>query len=651
MMKASVLKHPILLILLVPILVSFGLVIAGSAFSIRRAESRVIEVVAYQFGWSPESIRITAGETIIFRVTSRDVDHGFYIDGFSVKEDLPLGSTVDIGPLIFSTPGKYKLRCATTCGPLHPFMVADIIVEPDYTFPVLSATMVAVALGVVLYSHREQPSSGKLLGVSLEKEVDLLKLKGVGNLLKRFIQWRGFHFFVVLPNLAIFILVINTGFFGNPTGNLNFSIAVVWILWFAAVEFMILFGSRLWCTICPLPAFGEWLSRRRLYSVNQTRKWFNLRKTWPNRLNNIWIASLSFLGISLIVPWLVTRPVVSGLLFVTIIITPFILHLIFHWRRFCLHMCPASAYIGYHSSTTLFAVRSRDKSTCDKHMAKECIRGSPTGYGCPWKLYPGGNDWSNYCGQCFECVRSCPLDNMTLKFRMIGKDIISRARTKFRTDEAWIGFIRFTLAIFYEMVFFGPYFWIKSWGNMGVNFGANLLTIGLLTPSTLGFVNWLQWVTIVLSVTLLIFPSVFFLFSLAARKAAGEKQIPRKQVFLAFSYALAPYGLLIWIAFALSLLLVNWAYPVNAFMDPFGLSWDPLNQLGLGKFTWSPIVPQWLPYFQAPVVFLGLAFAISVTYKISMNFFNDQKRALKSTSVMSVLHILSGLFFLWMLTG
>ena len=485
----------------------------------------------------------------------------------------------------------------------------------------------------------------------VKKDIDLLQVKGIGKPLKRILQWRGFHFTFIIANLFVFVIVLTAGFFGNPTGNLNFSIAVVWILWFAAVEFMILFGGRTWCTLCPLPAFGEWTARRKLVGVHKPKRWLSKDKKWPKKLNNMWVSALGFLGISLILPWLVTRPVVTGILFLLLIVFGFVFALIYSGRFFCHSICPASSYIGYHSNASLFGVRARDKSVCEKHIAKECIRGGPKGYGCPWKLYPGGHKDNTYCGQCYECLKSCPLDNMTIKLRRprtIVRDLVNVAvKAKGKYDEAWMGFTRFTLAIFYELVFFGPYWFLKDWGNMGVNFGANLPTIGLLTPTVGGFQNWLMWVLIVAGVALLIYPAVFYGFSWLAKRVAKDKTKSTKQVFLSFSYALVPYGLFLWLAFAITIVLVNWAYPLTAFSDPLGWGWDLLGM----KFTWMPIVPDLIPYFQAPLFLIGLTFAIVVTYNIAQKLFESQKKAMRATTVMTVLHVATALIFVWIIMG
>ena len=73
---------------------------------------------------------------------------------------------------------------------------------------------------------------------------------------------RRWQFLLIFPNFVIFYLFMLTGIFGNPMGNQNITIIFIWILWwFLLIGVLVPLGSRLWCTMCPLPAPGEWLQR------------------------------------------------------------------------------------------------------------------------------------------------------------------------------------------------------------------------------------------------------------------------------------------------------------------------------------------------------------------------------------------------------
>lgn len=526
------------------------------------------------------------------------------------------------------------------------------VFEPNYVYAVFGLAAAVLAAGYLLYLYRFKPER-TLLGIPIDKEFDLLKVRVVGPLIKKVLQWRGVHFALILPNLLIFVLIISIGLFGNPLGGLNLAITAVWILWFAVVEWSIFLGGRLWCMVCPLPALGEWISRRRIYSVLESKDWLSLDREWPGFLNNMWVPAIGFLGISLLIPWLVTRPVVTALLFLTLITLGLIIHLVFRggYRAFCRHACPASGYIGHHSTASILSVRSKDESICEKHKEKECVKGNSEGYGCPWGLYPGGKDSEINCGRCWECLKSCTLDNMTVKLRMAGKEIADKVRAK--ADEAWMGFIRLTTVVFYMLAFFGPFYFLKKWGNMGVQLNANLPTVGALTPTLQGFTGWLTWAAIVVGISLFAFPALFYAFSWLSKKSAGTDDVGTKEVFLSYSNALTPFALLLWMSFGLVLLAVNWAYPIHSLLaDPlgWGASWLGID-LPTAHAMWQPIAPVWLPYIQGVMTLVGFALSIGTTYRIGLNLFETDGKALKSTGVMTVLYTLAAAVFLGVLMG
>lgn len=619
-------------------------------FNVKAVQMGNVEII-YPTELTSSIIKLKQGDKVVFRVKSYDVTHGIYIFGYmpppsEVVYPVAPGDVVEVGPITFDKPGKFKIKDPVPCDALNPFDYADLIVEPNKPYHMLLAATFAVFVFTLAYVSIG--FENRMLGVPLNRELDLLSLPLIGGILRRIVRWRGTTFLLQFVNLAVFIFIIVVGLIGNPTGGENFSITVVWILWFAMVEFMIFFAGRLWCTMCPMPVLGEWLARRRIVEVPKVRKWFSLNKEWPKSLDNMWISALSFLGISLIIVWLTTRPVITSLLFILLIMLGLILHLYNPRRYFCRSICPANGYIGYHANASIFSVRAKDRAVCLRHRYKDCVNGNPTGYGCPWGLYPGGNDENTYCGQCFECFRSCPLNNMTIKLRMVGKDLANIARrAKDRYDEAWMGFIRFTTAIFYELVFFGPYFVLKDWGDMHRAWGANLKSAGVLIPTIHDLADWFKWAIIVSGIALILFPAIFYAFSWCANRFA-KSDLPTKRVFLAFSYSLAPYGLLIWMSFAISLLLINWVRPINSFIDPFGLGW---NLLPMKKIPWHPLMPDKLVFIQAPFVLFGLALAINSTYNIARELFKDHRKALKATTVMSILHWIAAIVVVWVMAG
>ena len=109
------------------------------------------------------------------------------------------------------------------------------------------------------------------------------------------------------------------------------------------------------------------------------------------------------------------------------------LALFYRLRTFCNYVCPISGFLSLYTMTATVELRSADKDTCLKCKTKSCIRGSEQGWSCPWNVYMGKLDRNNYCGLCFECVKSCPNDNISLFVRPFSSsDVILRGY-----DEVW----------------------------------------------------------------------------------------------------------------------------------------------------------------------------------------------------------------------
>jgi len=91
--------------------------------------AQVVDAVASQWAWELSSQRVTAGVPVEFRVTSKDVNHGFAIYG----PDERIVTQTQAMPTItnrivhtFTTPGKYHVLCLEYCGLAHHAMMAEI---------------------------------------------------------------------------------------------------------------------------------------------------------------------------------------------------------------------------------------------------------------------------------------------------------------------------------------------------------------------------------------------------------------------------------------------------------------------------------------------------------------------------------------------
>jgi ferredoxin len=425
-------------------------------------------------------------------------------------------------------------------------------------------------------------------------------------LLDKIVRHRAFQFSLMLVNLLFFALVIMTGLLGTPVGNHNLSIIFVWILWWALLIIMLIpFTARLWCTMCPIPAPGEWLQRVSFIRRRSARP-LTLDKKWPPALRNIWIQNFSFLTVALFSAIILTLPVATGVLLSLFILLAIVLSLIYRRRIFCRYICPVGGFIGLYSMVAPLEVRVKDPEVCQRHCGKECIRGSEAGHGCPWMEYPGTLDRNAYCGMCTECVKTCPVNNVAINVRPFGKDLQVRKR---HLDEGFKGIIMLTSAIVYSAVMLGPWGWLKEAAN-------------ITTPS-----HYLMYAAALIGGNLIVVPGAFLLTTWLSRLVSGVRGLSLKKLFVGYSYALVPIGLMGWIAFSFTFVFINGSYILEVISDPFGWGWD---LLGTKHFPWTPVFSGYVPYIQIPTLMLGLSLSIFMANRVSRELFSDLGAARRS---------------------
>lgn len=93
---------------------------------------RVIDVEGRQWFWQMSDNEAKVGETVVFRVTTADVNHGLGIYDENMRilgqtQAMP-GYTNSL-KMKFDKPGTYKLLCMEYCGLAHHAMVSELVVK------------------------------------------------------------------------------------------------------------------------------------------------------------------------------------------------------------------------------------------------------------------------------------------------------------------------------------------------------------------------------------------------------------------------------------------------------------------------------------------------------------------------------------------
>ncbi|WP_420643141.1 cytochrome c oxidase subunit II [Candidatus Leptofilum sp.] len=88
-----------------------------------------VYVLAQTWSFQPREIRVPAGSTVTFMLTSKDVQHGFYLNGTNINM-MVLPGEVSKLTATFDEPGEYNFVCNEYCGINHHIMYGQLIVEP-----------------------------------------------------------------------------------------------------------------------------------------------------------------------------------------------------------------------------------------------------------------------------------------------------------------------------------------------------------------------------------------------------------------------------------------------------------------------------------------------------------------------------------------
>ncbi|UPH70293.1 hypothetical protein LGT41_0010840 [Abyssibius alkaniclasticus] len=97
-----------------------------------------IKVIAFQWGFafltegneiSRNAAVVQPGETILFRIFSNDVIHGFNIPAVGITAEFDPGKERDVWIRAPLEPGKYLIQCLNYCGIGHAQMKAWLVVE------------------------------------------------------------------------------------------------------------------------------------------------------------------------------------------------------------------------------------------------------------------------------------------------------------------------------------------------------------------------------------------------------------------------------------------------------------------------------------------------------------------------------------------
>jgi polyferredoxin len=603
------------------IIFGFGLIPAlVCQFITEKPTSRFIHIRSFRYGKDPYVIRCNRGDTLHLTFSTEDTGHSFFLQEFDLdvkispsRDEVTVFKTSDPGVqpviekeviLVAKHPGIYNYldsksnyRCHVWCGPMHAFEQGKLIISPNTLLIFSIGSLLGILFIWVITIFRTinpvKESYDEKTGYR-----DLLKESGF---LKRIIVSRNSQAVLTIITMVMIYIVILTSVFGTKVSGRNLGVLLMWAIWlFALVAMITPFFGRFWCTICPLPFFGDLIQRKSFFNPlkgktrNFNNKFSGFFLRWPEWLKNDWLRLLVFLMLATFSTTLVATPIISGITVLMLMVVPTAMSGIWELRAFCRYVCPVSVFVGPFSRMSTLSLRNISQDVCDKCKPHYCENGNTSGWACPYGLNVGRIKENSDCGLCLECIRSCSYNNVSLYIRPFATEKGAR-----NLSEAWMSMATFTISIIYSILYLGPWPVVRDYVNILDKHNWGLF----------GIYSVIMW-----SSVLIIVPAIIYCVSMVGSKLA-RIQRDKTEVFLEHAGSLLPFALMNWIAFVIPMLFVNVTFIKQSISDPFGWGWD---FFGTANTPWHQFLPEFIPWFQALAVLTGLYLSLRNIRKSKM---------------------------------
>ncbi len=114
------------------------------------AGEREVLIRARQYAYAPGFVRVTRGDRVTLVLEAEDVTHALRVDDYGAEAVAVPGQRAKT-TFIADRSGRFQMRCSKVCGTLHPFMLGELVVEPQRGFWRAVAVAGLAALATALW--------------------------------------------------------------------------------------------------------------------------------------------------------------------------------------------------------------------------------------------------------------------------------------------------------------------------------------------------------------------------------------------------------------------------------------------------------------------------------------------------------------------
>jgi polyferredoxin len=425
------------------------------------------------------------------------------------------------------------------------------------------------------------------------------------------------RFFRPAVNVVFFIALLIIIYFGLSSepdlrfqGGIPFATTMIWDIWHPLLVFTLILLGRLWCFACPIGAIGDW-----------TQSVYSVKKKYPEKYRNLWIAVILFLFIFAAERhlFMFTRnPPNTAYLLLFFTGLAVVMGIIYEKRSFCRYICPIGLVLGLFSMLSAIELRCKSRKTCQDHDIKECVIGSEAGKACPVGEFPQTMERNNQCIMCMECVKSCSKDNIRISPRLPGADVVKTKKT--HLDEAYL--VHGIIVIFLFVLGMER----LQFRNTVINFVRSTAPFDTVIFRDF-FVNYWRnmWAIIIFAAITLGAAGLMYLSSRASFSGRNTKQ-----KFIELSYAFLPLSLSVYLAENTFRLLKGLFFIAGKIGLLFGRVWE------------FAVDFETIDHMQIALLAAGFIFTICAGYLISKKISateNELKRGMLAVSIAAVVYL------------
>jgi polyferredoxin/YHS domain-containing protein len=446
-------------------------------------------------------------------------------------------------------------------------------------------------------------------------------------LLLRLLQHPLTRFTAQAITVILFLLILAAGLFGNQLPAKNIAPVVTWTIWWGGLIWLVLYTGKAWCYVCPWDAIAGWSESLRFWG--KKKEGLSLGLKWPKVMANIWPATLLFIALT----WLelgfgvTMKPRATAWIGLGMLGLAFVCAFLFDRKSFCRYGCLVGRISGLYALFSPIEIRSRDRDQCKTCRTHSCFKGNAAGEGCPTFQSLRVMDQSTYCILCAECLKTCEKENVALRLRPWGEDLVTGFRP--RSDEAYLALIMLSLTGFHGLTMTSAWRDVLAWIEATLHLDETAaFTIGMTA--------------------LMIAPGLLYAALVAlSRWMAREKTLGYRDYFIRYAYALLPIALFYHIAHNSEHLLMEGQKAIALLSDPFGWEW---NLFGTAQWNLPPMVSLptlWI--IQVFFVMIGHVYSLWIAHSVAVHLFPNPKTALRSQVPMLIAMILFSVLSLWLL--